>query len=157
MLSDKAVSPVIAAVLLIAFVMAAAAILSGWFVEFTKGAVKKEAETGEEIITCPLANIKIIDINYNCTTNKLFLYGQNSGRIDLRDFKLQVFFKNATTQWISSPSLLNSNITLKPGDIAAFSATLESDDLDKVILSSILCPVASQAKVKRDEITFVDC
>jgi flagellin-like protein len=154
---SKGISPLIAAVLLIAFVMAAAAVLSGWVIEFTREKTKVEKRHGEEITTCPFASLEILSATYNCTSNDLYLKTENRGRIDLKDFTMQVVFKNATHQWVETFSLLPANITLRPGQFEIFYNQNVGKELDEVIIMSAVCPVTSQAKAQKNEIGFVDC
>lgn len=76
----KGVSPLIAAVLLIAFTMAVAAILTAWISSFTTTQKEKTAEF-EEKVQCAYADMRA-DPNfarYNSTTGTFSLWVENTG------------------------------------------------------------------------------
>lgn len=76
----KGVSPLIAAVLLIAFTMAVAAILTAWISSFTTGQKEKIAEL-EEKVQCAYADMRA-DPNfarYNATAGTFSVWVENTG------------------------------------------------------------------------------
>jgi flagellin-like protein len=92
----KGLSPLIAAVLLIAFTMAVAAILTAWVSNFTKGQTEK-AQVFEEQINCAYVNIDN-DPNfagYDSADQILRVYIKNTGPI-------QIELKNITVWKLSS-------------------------------------------------------
>lgn len=85
---NKAISPLIASVLLIAFTMAVAAILTSWVTGFTKAETGFVGGKGETQIKCTYANLdaKKSDVSYNFTTGSLNISVFNSGSEDLYNF-----------------------------------------------------------------------
>ncbi len=76
----KGVSPLIAAVLLIAFTMAVAAILTAWISTFTSSHVEKSAEF-EEKIQCAYADLRADKnfVRYNATSGMFSVWLENPG------------------------------------------------------------------------------
>lgn len=151
----KGVSPLIAAVLLIAFVVATAGILSNWFVSFSKERSQEITTKGEKTITCSYAGLYIDNAEYNNTETKISLEVQNTGTIDLTDFKLQIIYNNQTSsEYIPT----QNNKTMNPGDTRVFTnSSVSSCGIDKVIFLSDTCPVDSRDKLTSGSITFYGC
>lgn len=103
----KGVSPLIAAVLLIAFTMAIAAILTAWIGSFTTEQEAKTAEQ-EKIISCLYKNIKEMeDLSYlNDTHFKTYMI--STGQADIDIHRVQVILTNGT----QPPKNLSNDITI---------------------------------------------
>ncbi len=63
--SEKGISPLIAAVLLIAFTMTIAAILATWAQTFGEERLGEAGERGEEVVECGRLNLEIESASYN--------------------------------------------------------------------------------------------
>jgi len=154
MKNSKGISPLIAVVLLIAFVIAVGSILSGWFVSFTKERVEEAKEKGEEDITCSYANLYITDAHWNNTLGKLSLTIENTGSEDLSDFRMVVIYNNNTVDTLE----VLPKTTLTPGDIEIFYNQTNvgpCSDIDTVIFKSNTCPVDAKDEIESTDIS--DC
>lgn len=105
--SKKAVSPVIATVLLIAFTMSIAAILTAWVTDFTSQK-QLESKKFEEKISCSGSNLEVnMDFarwDLNMTTFSIYL--RNTGVNDIVLDKYLVWYDNrATPVYIDAPEI----------------------------------------------------
>lgn len=123
----KGISPLIASVLLIAFTMAIAAVLTAWITQFTE---QKQQETSEyeESVACSGANIKVIkDFDYWDSSNKNFSTKiKNTGFIILNVEKIRV--------WYVSSAVNND----RPQDIALSSISFTRAGVVKQLINSTL-------------------
>ncbi len=109
MIGKKAISPLIAAVILVAFVIAVASIASTFFTGFTKEQ-KAAAETkGTTVIDCSNAVINLdkdtVDIN---TTEKSFsLVVSNTGDVNLEGLRVVFYNSSYAGTCIPSPQSIN--------------------------------------------------
>lgn len=96
----KAISPLIATVLLIAFTMAVAAILTSWVTGFTKAQTGYVGEKAEKQIKCTYATFKVqksdVVYNFSATTTKINVTVFNDGGEDLYNFTFTMI-TDATT------------------------------------------------------------
>ena len=118
----KAVSPLIAAVLLIAFTMAIAAILTAWVTTFTKDK-KEQSEIYDEKMKCSGANFKADPMfaSFNSSGNEMFnVKLENIGFETVVVNKVFVTFENLVI-----PVFLN--VTENMGDMDA--RAIEKDEL----------------------------
>lgn len=131
----KGVSPLIAAVLLIAFTMAIAAILTAWITQFTTEQ-KEKSEVFEEKIACAYANIKADrDLTiFNGTHITSFIENTGTQVVDI--IKVQIWLAGAKQKPKDLPSSVGLNVT----DAADATADLDTlygvdvtaDNLDEV-------------------------
>ena len=152
MKKSKGISPLIAVVLLIAFVIAVGSILSGWFVSFTKERVAQAKEKGEEDITCSYANLYISGADWNNTLGKLSLTVENTGSEDLSDFRMVVIYNNNTVDTLQ----VLPETTLSPGGIEIFYNQTDvgpCSDISQVIFKSNTCPVDAKDEVESTDIS----
>lgn len=142
---NKGISPLIAAVLLIAFVMATAGIVSNWFVTFSKEQSRKTTTKGEKEIKCSYAALEIRKAVYNNTNQKkeITLEVENTGSEALSDFRIQAMYKNNSVSNPIQPT--DYNTTLDVGGITIFkdSGTVNSN-LKKVSIYSKECATTSR-------------
>jgi flagellin-like protein len=85
LMKRKGISPLIAAVLLIAFTMAVAAILTAWVTTFTQETTSEVGESGSEQIACSFAGLSIYDAVYTVDDDALTVAIANTGTRDLSD------------------------------------------------------------------------
>jgi len=152
MKKSKGISPLIAVVLLIAFVIAVGSILSGWFVSFTKERVSQAKEKGETDITCSYANLYISDADWNNTLGKLSLTVENTGSEDLSDFRMVVIYSNNTVDTLR----VLPETTLSPGGYEIFynqSGIGPCSDISQVIFKSNTCPVDAKDEIESTDIS----
>lgn len=109
--NSKGVSPLIASVLLIAFTMAIAAILTAWISSFTT-TQKEKAAASEEKIQCNYGFLEndIDFAQYNQTNGTFTIRLKNTGTIDLGPGKYQTWFGSSgvPTIWkLNNPALFS--------------------------------------------------
>lgn len=108
----KGISPLVAAVILIAATMTIAGILSYWASSF----VRTTLETGEnatELTSCQAAKFRIYSGTYNNATESLYLILENQRTVDLQLDKLYLFYPNDVLQSMPLDEALEGN-ELKP-------------------------------------------
>ncbi|MDY6771549.1 MAG: archaellin/type IV pilin N-terminal domain-containing protein [Candidatus Nanohaloarchaea archaeon] len=84
-MNRKGISPLIAAVLLIAFTMAVAAILTAWVTTFTKQTTGQVGNKSQRLVACSFAGLSIYDAVYNQGNNAVTIAVANTGTRDLSD------------------------------------------------------------------------
>lgn len=138
----KGISPLIAAVLLIAFVMALAGIISGWIIPFSKEQSKGAVTRGEEEITCGYSGLEIKNAEYNSTGGEISLEVENTGSEPLSDFVIRALYKNdSVSEYNSTPA----NITMEKGDLKIFRNLGQiASNLERIDFYSEDCPTKSR-------------
>ena len=112
----KGISPLVAAVLLIAVTMTIAGMLAYWassFVRMQTAAFENQSVTG----VCNYADFRIYQCTYNSTTSKVNIILENLRSVQLTDIKLNVFYLNG------SVSVVNLNESLDSGMVQAYYVT----------------------------------
>ncbi|MDY6776593.1 MAG: archaellin/type IV pilin N-terminal domain-containing protein [Candidatus Nanohaloarchaea archaeon] len=87
----KGVSPLIAAVLLIAFTMAVAAIVTSWVTTFTQERTEQLGNRSEEMIQCSYAGINIYEATFDSQNNVTDVSIENTGTVDLANVSATAF------------------------------------------------------------------
>lgn len=114
----KGLSPLIAAVLLIAFTMAVAAILTAWVSTFTKSQTEK-SQVFEEQIDCSYANIEN-DANfaaYDAVDKMLRVYVTNTGSGIVVLTNLTIWKLGSSTPELSKSLDPNTGLTIEQGKL----------------------------------------
>lgn len=137
--SSKGVSPLIASVLLIAFTMAIAAVLTAWISSFTT-AQKEKTAVFEEKIQCNYGFIENDNdfTEYNETSALFKTRVKNTGTIDISVGKYQVWFKDVPvpTIWsISNPT----NYSIKKQDARIVTLNVSGGKFTKIKLIGHSC------------------
>ncbi len=122
----KAVSPLIASVLLIAFVFSISLIITDWTTSIGKEKSEEIAKKGEKSVKCTFADFTIIKplLTYNFSSKATInLTIRNSGKEPLYDFKFSVITDKNTLPKSYEFVALNQkteNEPLKPGEFWTF-------------------------------------
>ena len=111
MVKGKAVSPLVAAVLLIAVTMTIAGMLAYWASGFVRQ--QTEAFSNQSTVTCTGANFVVYSCNYNSTAQQLKLILDNVGTINLKNLTANIIYPDATVLASSLNSSLPSGGALK--------------------------------------------
>lgn len=119
----KGISPLIATVLLIAFTIAVAGIISIWLTSFTKTSSQLVEEEATTQLVCSYGGISLSDLRYS--NNRLSGNVENTRTIVLGDITIQILYTNATSQ--KEPL----NITLEPREKISFNLSASSN-YDKI-------------------------
>jgi flagellin-like protein len=117
-MEKKGLSPIIASVILIAFVLAVAVLASTFFTTFTKWHAGQIEEEGRGVTECSLGNLEIdpdtVYVDEAAGTIRVVV---ESGRIDLQDVVIVAWNETGAFEQTTSPSTVpkNSVITLTSG------------------------------------------
>ncbi len=115
----KGISPLIATVLLIAFTVAVAGILSTWLTSFTKGSadtVKKESDTQ---LSCSFGGVSFSTVKY--CAERISGIVENTGSVGVGNLSIQILYSNGTTV------RFNLNTTLEPRESQQFNLSANSN------------------------------
>ena len=132
-LKKKGVSPLIATVLLIAFTIAVAGIISVWLTQFTKQQTSLVTTQGNTQINCGTAGVQLRNIMY-CSN---YMSGQiiNSGSIGIGNITLNLIYYNASREtWyllnlgnsLSKTATCCGNLSMNPTEIYSFNFSIGS-------------------------------
>lgn len=124
----KAVSPLVASVLLIAFTMAIAAVLTAWLSTFT-ATTKEQAAVSERQIACGKARLDIDRgyIFYNSTDEILKAEIRNSGDYDVKLTNYQTWYRESPITYVWT--LADKNLTIKLHDFIIRTFNVSGDGL----------------------------
>ncbi|MFH8132172.1 MAG: archaellin/type IV pilin N-terminal domain-containing protein [Candidatus Aenigmatarchaeota archaeon] len=157
----KGISPLVATVLLIAFTVASAAIISFWLLPFLSSFSKTTSEEAEIQLKCSRGGVYLFDLNYNLSSSSLSGKIENTGSVSLGNFALQIVYLNYTTEKIelcfSGGTVVaceNSNLTLLPRNIISFSVLLPNN-YDIITLTTNCSVYGVYDRVTRDEINQI--
>jgi len=114
MFGKKGISPLIAAVILIAFVIAVAGIASTFFTGFTKEQKAGVESKGTTVVNCADAILDLDKdtVDINTTTQSFSLVVSNTGSLDLQGLRVIVFNSSAAGTCIPSPTSVSSGETV---------------------------------------------
>lgn len=132
----KGISPLIATVLLIAFTVAVAGIVSMWLTSFSTTSVEDVGKRADAELYCTYGALSVSDLQF-CNS---YLSGiiRNSGTVAIGNITIQITFQNATpVQKVyltqdGTTGTNNSNMTLKPVEIASFNVTVGGSNYNKI-------------------------
>lgn len=135
----KGVSPLVAAVLLIAVTMTLAGLLAYWAASFVRTSLPETNTTEAE---CRFASFKIYSCTYFNDTQKLNLILENQKDVELTELKVFLIFENTS---VSEPIPLNQ--TLVGGALKSFSLS-DIPTFSKISVKTN-CPEVSEEKTCR--------
>ncbi len=133
----KGISPLIAAVLLIAFTMAVAAILTAWVTSFTQDTTESVGNESERLVGCSFASLDIYDAVLSGST--LTVNVANTGTRDMDNASLVVFHEDGAineswTNELASGDVVSKEMNNIGSDVSG---------LDRVRAASTECPEVS--------------
>jgi flagellin-like protein len=130
----KGISPLVATIMLIAFTLIIAGIVSAFVVNFT--------ETQQaQIKSCVDAKVLLQRATYNPATDKLTLTIYNYGRVDL-EFEVMLTYPSNAAHAAKPIEIYGTPVSVpaKSGEnIVVFDVTGVADDLDTVTIKSARC------------------
>ncbi|MFB6075695.1 MAG: archaellin/type IV pilin N-terminal domain-containing protein [Candidatus Aenigmatarchaeota archaeon] len=132
-MNNKGVSPLIAAVLLVAFTMTVAAILATWSSSFVRTKTQEAEQEQEERSLCSGLAMNVESAKYDSSAEEITALVWNTGDETLENIKVNVYYSdiNLTTKLPTK-----SNVTIDPGDFAALKITDISRTPTKIGLRS---------------------
>lgn len=138
-IAQKGISPLVAAVLLIAVTMTIAGLLAYWAASFVRTSLP---ETNETEAQCRFADFRIYSCTYLNATNRLNLILENQRDVELRVLKVFLIFENTT---VSEAIPLNQSLV--GGALKSFS--LSNIPTFSKISVKTHCPEVSDEKTCR--------
>lgn len=151
----KGLSPLIATVLLVAFTMAVAIILSNWVLDYSRTQTQILNEKGSKQIGCSAAWLAFETPVYNSTAKKFSVEVINQGNVPLGDFKMIVIYNNGSSaEYIIAPA----NLSLSPGlPVSVSNTSIDSNAITRVRIPHNCSGsnAASTATIESSNIKFV--
>ncbi len=153
---NKGISPFIAAVILISFVIAVGTIVSPWFTSFTRTKAYDVEENSEGQIDCIFSSISFSssDIDYNLTgTDSVNITLDNTGSASLYNFEISltvdgvvdIFSPTSNTQKTQSNPLESGEAAIL---VTNLTGTDLSGNLEKVRVVAKNCPNEAKKEVE---------
>lgn len=132
----KGISPIVAAVLLIAVTMSLAGLLAYWASNF----VKTELPTANSSdTTCQFTGFQIYQCNYSNSSQNISVVLYNYRTNPVTDIQATVFDVNNLPVWVNE----TVGGTLNPGAIIAYTISGIPSNFTKIVLTSSSCPQIS--------------
>lgn len=151
----KGISPLIATVLLIAFTVAVAGIVSMWLTSFSSTSVEDVGKRADEELYCTYGALSVSSMQY--CNNRLSGIIRNSGTVDIGNITMQITFLNATPVqkiYLTQDGIAgsnHSNMSLKPVEIASFNVSIGGSNYNKIHVYSNCSNVYDD--VERSDVT----
>lgn len=153
----KGISPFIAAIFLIAFVVAVGAVVSPWLTSFTKGKTADVEYKSEDQIDCIFSSLDFTSsgINYNLTTTPdwVNITMDNTGSCALYNFEISLTVDNEVKIYpLTATSQRTSANPLEPGERIILITNVtdnlpDSGTLQKVRVVAKNCPHEAKKEV----------
>ncbi|MBI4894668.1 MAG: hypothetical protein HY833_02955 [Candidatus Aenigmarchaeota archaeon] len=139
----KGISPLVATVLLIAFVVSVGGLVAAWTSSFTKDTTQLVADQSKLQITCQYGKLNLKSLQFASTPVKLSGVMENNGLIALGNLSLTVVYQNASSERFQlcstaagAASCGSGNMTLLQSQLAAFNITIGGPNYESIKLSS---------------------
>lgn len=139
----KGISPLVATVLLIAFVVAIGGIILTWMNTFARTQTELVEEQASISITCSYGSINLKNPKFTSGTTRLSGTIENIGQIELGNITVSIVYQNATSQTIElcnsatgAVSCSAGNLSLGIAEQAAFNVTIWGSNYDEVKVST---------------------
>lgn len=134
----KGISALIATVLLIAFTVGTAGIISVWLTSFTKEQTGTIGNQASNSVICSYGGINLRSLTFNGTTGLLNGSVENTGTVALGNVSLQILYTNSSDQknplckvGSQAVNCTTANLTLSPREMSSFSVAIGSN-YDKI-------------------------
>jgi flagellin-like protein len=153
----KGLSPLIAIILLIAFTVAVAGIISVWLTGFARTQTELVGEEAEFQLICSYAGIALSDVKYG----NGYLAGivENVGTVVLGNISLHITYLNASSEktdlCIAGNNVVKcsvSNITLFSNEIVSFNISIGGSNYDEIRVAG---NCSTHDEVERSEVKLV--
>mgnify|MGYP000218039353 CR=1 FL=1 len=133
----KGISPLIATVLLIAFTVAVAAVISLWLTGFASTSSETVSQHAETELYCAYGGISISNLKYCSSTGRLAGIIENTRLVDIGNVTLQIIYANATNEKIylaedGSARSGGSTLSLTPREQVSFNVTIGGSNYDRI-------------------------
>jgi len=148
----KGISPLVATVLLIAFVVAVAGIIATWINGFARTQTQLVSDQSTLSITCSYGDVNMKNLVFQSASTRLAGSVENNGQIALGNLTLNIIYQNATSQVINlctaavgAASCSVSNLTLTVAQQTAFNVTIWGSNYDSVKMVTNCSTVSDSA------------
>jgi len=138
---SKGISPLIATVLLIAFTVAVAGIVSVWITSFTATSTQTVSSHSETELICAYAGVKMSDLEYCSANGRMSGIVENTNLVDIGNITLQIIYQNATSEKIylclngsSCAASGASTMALAPRERQSFNVSIGGSNYNKIHL-----------------------
>lgn len=140
----KGISPLVAAVLLIAATMSIAGILAYWASNFVKSALP---EVNSSQTTCEFADFQIYSCSYINTTQTISFVLYNFRTIPLTGLMATIFDVNNFPAWtnVTLVPTTGTSSTLPVGQYVGYQITGIPGNFTKLIVTTSMCPQLSHS------------
>lgn len=138
----KGISPIVAAVLLIAITMTLAGGLALWATKM----VKEQLPETETEVQCRLANFDFFSCKYNSSTQTIIFSLSNKRNVDLKNLTAFINYNNGSVSGIS----LNETLRTGADSIKTFTISDVSSDFSSVLVKTHCPGVESSDKCTRN-------
>ncbi|MDY6788865.1 MAG: archaellin/type IV pilin N-terminal domain-containing protein [Candidatus Nanohaloarchaea archaeon] len=132
-MNRKGISPLVAAVLLIAFTLAVASILTAYVTTFTEESAQQLGNQTTQVTSCAYAGISIYDAVYDTANSDITVNVANTGTKDLSEITVVAFASDGSILGRGTLSDLNT------GDVSSTTISTGQQP-DRVRASSSDCP-----------------
>lgn len=139
---NKAISPLIATVLLIAFTIAVGGIISVFLTGFSKTQTKEVTIRSETELTCIYGGISISSLKY--CNSRLSGIVENTRTISLGNLTLQIIYQNQSSEKINLNDSTGRMISLQPAELYSFNLSIPSN-YDKIRIMTNCTTVSDTA------------
>lgn len=145
MFSKKGISPLIAAVLLIAVTMTIAGVMATWATSFVREQIRATENQSQNI--CLGAGLNVF--NARIVNGSGYFTLENTGNVNLKDFKGYLFYSNPVYDeplnpekcyYVNDPSYTLANVTIKPGEVYTFNFSFSVNYPLKIRITAGNCP-----------------
>jgi len=137
-MSGLGISPLVAAVLLIAITMTIAGVLAYWATSFVKTSLPEQNATDAE---CRLASFSIYSCTYNNSTRTVSLILENLKNTELTNLRAFLIYGNSSVS-----DAIPLNTTLTAGALKPFSITSVDANFTKILVKTH-CADKSEEKI----------
>ncbi|MFB6088509.1 MAG: archaellin/type IV pilin N-terminal domain-containing protein, partial [Candidatus Aenigmatarchaeota archaeon] len=110
-MNNKGVSPLIAAVLLVAFTMTVAAILATWSSSFVRTKTKEAEQEQEVTAFCSRLDLNVESAKYNSDSEEITALVWNTGDVNLTNIEVNVYYSSTN---LTSKTPSNGNRSIAP-------------------------------------------
>ncbi len=136
-ISRKGISPLVAAVLLIAVTMTIAGVLAYWTSSFVRGGLPEQNQT-QQIQRCSGADFSVFTSNYNSSTGNLTLVLQNKAEVSVQITNVTFIYSNGSIDIRPVSAMLSKGSALAsvvvPNVFSGFSNYLILTDCPNVFI-----------------------
>jgi flagellin-like protein len=156
----KGISPLVATVLLIAFTVAAASIISFWLIPFLAKISQSTTEETDIQLKCSKGGISLFDLKYNLSSSTLSGKIENTGSISLGNLVIEIIYTNYTVErkglCYSGTVVIceSSNLTLSSRNLVFFNFQIP-ENYDTISISTNCSAYGVYDRVTREEITQI--